>query len=174
MLAGARLLGQNSGNSSLPPSADRGKKPARPQRRGSGRKPGKQPGAPGSALEMVADPDEVIEHVPAACTGCGDDLHDAEPAGVVVRQVRDVPLVKVRVTEHRHAPAGLRLRLRDHRAGAGRGGRAGLLWAEPARDRGVPGGVPARAGRAGRAADRRPDRRRALDRVGQRPGRPRR
>jgi transposase len=97
-----RLLKQNSGNSSLPPSSDRGKKPVGQQRRrGSGRKPGKQPGAPGSTLEMVADPDEVIEHVPAACTGCGDDLHDAEPAGVVVRQVRDVPLVKVRVTEHR-------------------------------------------------------------------------
>ena len=39
--------------------------------------------------------------MPAACTGCGDHLHDAEPAGVLVRQVRDVPLVKVRVTEHR-------------------------------------------------------------------------
>lgn len=96
-----RLLGQNSGNSSLPPSADRGKKPARPQRRGSGRRPGKQPGAPGSRLEMVADPDEVIDHMPGACIGCGVRLDGAADAGVIVRQVRDVPLVKVRVIEHR-------------------------------------------------------------------------
>jgi transposase len=96
-----RLLGQNSGNSSLPPSTDRGRKPARQRRGGSGRKPGKQPGAPGSALELVTDPDEVVEHLPGACGGCGADLHDGEPAGVVVRQVRDVPLVRVRVTEHR-------------------------------------------------------------------------
>jgi len=43
----------------------------------------------------------VIEHVPAACGGCGAGLDGAEPAGVIVRQVRDVPLVKVRVSEHR-------------------------------------------------------------------------
>jgi transposase len=59
-----RRLGQNSGNSSLPPSSDRFAKPKRARRAGSSRKPGKQPGAPGSALEYVADPDQVIEHVP--------------------------------------------------------------------------------------------------------------
>jgi transposase len=96
-----RRLGQNSGNSSLPPSADRFAKPTRDRRRRSTRKPGKQPGTPGSALELVADPDEVIEHVPTECRGCGDGLSGAEPAGVVVRQVRDVPLAQVRVVEHR-------------------------------------------------------------------------
>jgi transposase len=96
-----RRLNQNSGNSSLPPSADRFVRPKRERRGSSSRKPGKQPGAPGSALELVADPDEVIEHVPASCAGCGDTLAGAEPAGVIVRQVRDVPLVKVRVVEHR-------------------------------------------------------------------------
>lgn len=53
-----RLLGQNSGNSSLPPSADRFAKPVRDRRKPTTRKPGKQPGAPGSTLEVVADPDE--------------------------------------------------------------------------------------------------------------------
>lgn len=96
-----RRLGQNSGNSSLPPSADRFVKPERDRRQSSPRKPGKQPGAPGSALELVADPDEVIEHLPSACGGCGAGLAGAEAAGVLVRQVRDVPLVKVRVVEHR-------------------------------------------------------------------------
>lgn len=96
-----RRLGQNSGNSSLPPSSDRFVKPKRDRRQGSSRKPGKQPGAPGSALGLVADPDEVIDHVPASCAGCGAGLDGAEAVGVVVRQVRDVPLVKVRVVEHR-------------------------------------------------------------------------
>jgi transposase len=96
-----RRLGQNSGNSSLPPSSDRFARPKRERRKASGRKPGKQPGAPGSALELVADPDEVIEHVPGACDGCGAALAGADAAGVVVRQVRDVPLVRVRVVEHR-------------------------------------------------------------------------
>src|SRR5664279_1259315 len=97
----ARRLGQNSGNSSLPPSSDRFVKPKRDRGKASSRKPGKQPGAPGSTLELVAGPDEVIDHVPAACDGCGGELEDAQPCGVIVRQVRDVPLVKVRVTEHR-------------------------------------------------------------------------
>lgn len=96
-----RRLGQNSQNSSLPPSADRFATPKRDRRSGSARKPGKQPGAPGAALQLVTDPDEVIEHVPAACGGCGGALVGAEPAGMLVRQVRDVPLVKVRVVEHR-------------------------------------------------------------------------
>ena len=37
---------------------------------------------------MAADPDEIVDHVPAVCGGCGCDLLAAEPAGVVVRQVR--------------------------------------------------------------------------------------
>lgn len=64
-----RRLGQNSGNSSLPPSSDRFGEPKRDRGKGSARKPGKQPGAPGSALKFVADPDEVIDHVPAAGAG---------------------------------------------------------------------------------------------------------
>jgi transposase/uncharacterized coiled-coil protein SlyX len=96
-----RRLDRNSGNSSLPPSADRFVKPKRDRGRSSSRKPGKQPGAPGSRLELIADPDEVIDHLPAACGGCGAGLDAAEAAGVIVRQVRDVPLVKVRVVEHR-------------------------------------------------------------------------
>jgi transposase len=61
-----RRLGQNSGNSSLPPSSDRFGKPSRDRRKPSPRKPGKQPGATGSTLGLVADPDEVVDHVPAA------------------------------------------------------------------------------------------------------------
>lgn len=97
----SRRLGRNSGNSSLPPSSDRFGKPKRSSRKGSARKPGKQPGAPGAGLEMAADPDEVLDHVPEVCAGCGAGLADAELAGMVVRQVHDVPPVRARVTEHR-------------------------------------------------------------------------
>jgi transposase len=49
-----RRLGRNSGNSSMAPSADdlpgRTPPPAKPRRGKGGRKPGKQPGAPGSHL----------------------------------------------------------------------------------------------------------------------------
>jgi len=97
-----RRLGQNSGNSSLPPSSDRfGKPKPRSSRGGTGRKPGKQPGSPGAALRQVDDPDEVIDHLPSECGGCGADLDRARAAGVVRRQVHDIPEVTTRVVEHR-------------------------------------------------------------------------
>lgn len=96
-----RRLGQNSSNSSLPPSSDRFTAPRPQRRKRSGRKPGKQPGAPGANLELVADPDEVVDHVPGACSGCGAGPAGADSAGVIVRQVHDIPLVGVRVIEHR-------------------------------------------------------------------------
>ena len=93
--------GRNSQNSSMPPSSDRFVKPAKPVRGRTGRKPGKQPGAPGSSLQFTDSPDQIVDHLPGSCSGCGCDLADAEPVGVSARQVRDVPLVKVTVTEHR-------------------------------------------------------------------------
>ncbi|TDD06135.1 hypothetical protein E1292_15775 [Nonomuraea deserti] len=66
----------------------------------SGRKRG-QPGAPGSGLAMVENPDEVKDHVPAGCGGCGQQLSTEDSVGYARRQVRDIPLVTVTVTEHR-------------------------------------------------------------------------
>jgi transposase len=63
-----RRLGKDSSNSSKPPSSDGLGKPARAVRRvaegAEDRRPGKQPGAPGAHLAQVAQPDEVIWHVP--------------------------------------------------------------------------------------------------------------
>lgn len=58
-----RRLGLNSTNSSMPPSCDGLAKPRREPKRGkgSGRRRGKQPGTPGSALRLVDDPDETLE-----------------------------------------------------------------------------------------------------------------
>jgi transposase len=100
-----RQLALNSRNSSKPPSSDspfvKPVKPAPRSLRGrSGRKPGGQPGHPGSTLELVADPDEVVRHEPGPCRGCGDDLAGAAETGVERRQVFDLPQVRVRVVEH--------------------------------------------------------------------------
>jgi transposase len=100
-----RRLGQDSSNSSKPPSSDGLGKPSRVERRaaegGERRRPGKQPGAPGAHLAQVAEPDEVIWHVPGRCGGCGADLADAPMSGVEARQVFDLPPLRVGVTEHR-------------------------------------------------------------------------
>lgn len=95
-------LGMNSTNSSKPPSSDGYTKPAPKSRRGrSGKKPGKQPGAPGKNLPVVPDPDTVLHHAPERCEGCGADLKDAPVTGEHRRQVFDLPAVQAAVTEHR-------------------------------------------------------------------------
>jgi transposase len=97
-----RQLGQNSRNSSRPPSSDSPfTKPApKSLRRKSGRKPGGQPGHPGSTLALVEDPNERKRHEPGACSGCGAGLADAPEVGVERRQVFDLPPISVRVVEH--------------------------------------------------------------------------
>jgi transposase len=97
-----RQLGQNSQNSSRPPSSDSPfVKPApKSLRRKSGRKPGGQPGHPGSTLARVADPDSVVRHEPGPCVGCGAGLAGAPEVGMERRQEFDLPPVAVRVTEH--------------------------------------------------------------------------
>ncbi|WP_181776723.1 IS66 family transposase [Amycolatopsis pittospori] len=98
-----RRLGMNSGNSSMPPSSDRFSKPAPKSLRGkTGRRRGKQPGAPGASLSMVDDPDRMVDHVPSSCDGCGAVLRRCDKVGVASRrQVIDLPEVRPSVTEHR-------------------------------------------------------------------------
>lgn len=92
----------SSRNSSKPPSSDGLAKPAPKSLRQSGvRKPGGQPGHPGSRLEQVAAPDQVVRHEPSVCGGCGGDLVDAAEVGATVRQVFDLPPITVQVIEHR-------------------------------------------------------------------------
>lgn len=107
-----RQLGLTSKNSSKPPSTDGLAKPAPKSLRGrSGRKPGGQPGHPGSRLEQVSAPDEVLRHEPVACSGCCSDLVGAAEVGVRRRQVFDIPPIAVRVVEHQ---------LIERRCGCGR------------------------------------------------------
>ena len=88
-----RRLGQDSSNSSRPPSFDspygrpRPKSSGMPDREGPRRKPGKQRGSPGKNRGQVPDPDETIPVEPQACTGCGTGLSDAPVVRVFKRQV---------------------------------------------------------------------------------------
>ena len=81
-----RLASRNSGNSSMPPSADDlpGRtSPRRGQPGGPGkRRPGKQPGAPGSHLAWSEHPDDTVPHFPEGTCECGADLGCAADLGV--------------------------------------------------------------------------------------------
>lgn len=88
-------LGKDSSNSSKPPSSDGpGRRPrGGSSRKASGRRPGKQPGDPGTALRLVDDPQERIPiPAPATCT-CGCSLAEQPVVGVRRRQVHDLPQI---------------------------------------------------------------------------------
>lgn len=99
-----RRLGKDSSNSSRPPSSDSPykKKPRdRSLRERGRRRPGKQPGDPGTTMKLADHPDERIECPPAVCQGCGAGLA-AEPVALARRhQVTDIaPPPPPRVTEY--------------------------------------------------------------------------
>ncbi|MCA1697496.1 MAG: IS66 family transposase [Actinobacteria bacterium] len=97
-----RRARQNSRNTSLAPSSDRGQAPKRPPRKPSGRKQGGQPGHEGASRSLVEDPDEVVEHRPQSCRKCGRELTGAERVvGRPARhQVVELPETVVVTTEH--------------------------------------------------------------------------
>jgi transposase len=88
-----RRMGQDSSNSSRPPSSD--SPYARPAPKASGmpgpqgqrRKPGKQKGAKGHNRRQVAKPDEEVRVEPAECDDCGANLANAPVLRVHKRQV---------------------------------------------------------------------------------------
>jgi len=102
-----RLVSRNSGNSSMPPSTDDqpGKKPPERKTRRGGRKPGKQPGAPGAYLAWNDHPDKTIPHVPEGMCECGKDLAEAHDLGIrYSHQVTDLPGERAETIQHdRHA-----------------------------------------------------------------------
>jgi transposase len=111
-------LGRNSRNSSKPPSSDPPK--TRQQRRaearakakellraeGERRKAGGQRGHPGSGrgLRPEDQVDEIVDHYPERCRGCGHEFGEQErrPSRRFGRhQVAELPPTAVLVTEHR-------------------------------------------------------------------------
>lgn len=99
-------LGQNSSNSSRPPSSDPPQAPPAAQRGPSGRRPGGQPGhqAHQRTLLPVEQVDAVVDHWPTVCGHCQRPL-PADPALAVAEPVRhqvtELPPVRAEVTEHR-------------------------------------------------------------------------
>ena len=96
-------VGGHSQNSHRPPSSDGPRTPPRSQRERSGKAPGGQPGHRGQTLTMVATPDTVVAHHPAACGQCGASLADMPAVAVARRQVVDLPPLTLAVTEHQAA-----------------------------------------------------------------------
>jgi transposase len=95
-------LGQDSSNSSRPPSGDPPGASRRPPGRGSGRPRGGQPGHP-RHLRAVVPPervDRMEDHWPAACGRCAAPL-PAAGGDYLVHQVTELPPVRAEVVEHR-------------------------------------------------------------------------
>src|SRR5438105_6759130 len=99
-------LGQNSTNSSLPPSANPPQAPPPVRKQPTGRKPGGQPGHD-AHLRQRLPPERrtapAVHYVPDICEACQDDLpyapgaDDPEPRW---HQVVELPAIPVQVTEY--------------------------------------------------------------------------
>ncbi len=98
-----RRLGQNSTNSSLPPSKDppgtvRPAKPKSPRRRGAqpGHEPHRRSPVPPERV------DEILDHYPEQCRHCGHVFALWQEVGLPERrQVIELPQIHAQVTEHR-------------------------------------------------------------------------
>lgn len=99
-----RRLGKDSSNSSKPPSSDGLAKKTRTTasslRGVSGKKSGGQKGHKGDTLNQTATPDFVQSHTAETCAHCRAALTAAMVTGVEKRQVFDVPVPRLEVTEH--------------------------------------------------------------------------
>ncbi len=95
-------LGQNSSNSSRPPSSDPPSVPPARPARPPGRRQGGQPGHPPHqrALLPPDQVDAVVEHWPTHCRGCQEPLGPVAAGEPVRHQVTERPPVRAVVTEH--------------------------------------------------------------------------
>jgi transposase len=98
-----RQARRDSSTSSRPPSSDSPYKKGgdRSLRERGKRRPGKQPGDPGTTMNLVDDPDQRLEFPPAECRGCGTGLAGVPVAAQRRHQVTDVePAPAPKVTEY--------------------------------------------------------------------------
>jgi transposase len=100
-----RRAGKDSSTSSKPPSSDSPYKKKEPRDRSlrerGKRRPGKQPGEPGTTMRLVDDPEHRFWYPPAQCRECGTDLSGEEVFAQRRHQVTDIrPAPPPEVTEH--------------------------------------------------------------------------
>src|SRR5271154_641705 len=99
-------LGQNSSNSSIPPSANPPQAPPPVRKKPTGRKPGGQPGHDAHLRERLPPErltEPTVHYFPDICEVCHDDL-SARPAPDDPpprwHQVVELPTIPVQVAEH--------------------------------------------------------------------------
>lgn len=96
-----RKLNSNSQNSSKPPSSDGFQKPKTRSLREKGKnKSGGQPKHPGETLYQTNHPDRIVFHKINFCPCCDKDLRKKQSLGFIKRQVFDISVPKIEITEH--------------------------------------------------------------------------
>lgn len=92
---------KNSNNSSIPPSQDENR-PRKNQslREKSGKKSGGQKGHKGYTLDIVSNPDKLVNNFPSFCEKCGKDLSAFNSKLAEKRQVVELPQIHPICTEH--------------------------------------------------------------------------
>ena len=92
---------KNSNNSSIPPSKDENRpKKNQSLREKSGKKSGGQKGHKGYTLDLISNPDKVVNYIPAICEECGKDLSVFESNLTEKRQVIELPQIHPICIEH--------------------------------------------------------------------------
>ena len=93
--------GKNSNKSSTPPSHDIGRPNSVSLRSKTDRKSGGQSGHKGTTLELVEEPDTIIDYKPDYCNKCGTDL--GQEISVIHGRKQEViiPAVQAQYIEHR-------------------------------------------------------------------------
>ena len=94
-------LGLNSSNSSKPPSTDGFKKKPKNNslREKTDKNSGGQLNHKGHTLEKVDTPDFTVDIKDDICPCCSSNLQEISPVNIITRQVFDIPLPKIQVTE---------------------------------------------------------------------------
>ncbi len=100
-----RRAGRDSATSSRPPSSDSPYTKKQPRDRSlrerGKRRPGKQPGEPGTTMKLVENPDRRLSYPPASCRECGTGLAGAPVLAQRRHQVTDIlPAPAPVVTEY--------------------------------------------------------------------------
>ena len=94
-------LGQNSSNSSKPPSSD---PPGTPRPKHGGRWKRKRGGQPGHERHLSSEPahvDQVKQYLPSECNHCGASLAHGKPTGSCINHpVYELPEIRPIITDH--------------------------------------------------------------------------